>query len=61
MDDFLFIAESYIDALLLRQRIHDMLAHLGLRRNPKKGVWTHTQVGAHLGLTVNLNLGEPSV
>jgi hypothetical protein len=57
MDDFLFLADSYNAALLLRQRIDDMLAQLGLQRNPKKGVWTPTEVGDHLGLTVDLNLG----
>jgi hypothetical protein len=43
MDDFLFLADSYDAALLLRQRrIDAMLAQLGLQRNPKKGVWTPT-------------------
>jgi hypothetical protein len=57
MDDFLFLADSYNAALLLRQRIDASLTQLGLERNPKEGVWTLTQVGNHLGLTVDLNLG----
>jgi hypothetical protein len=57
MDDFLFIADSYIAALFFQQRIEAMLAQMGLQRNLKKGVWIPTQVGDHLGLTVDLNLG----
>jgi hypothetical protein len=57
MDDFLFLADSYDVALLLRQRVDAMLAQLGLQRNPKKGIWTPNQVGDHLGLTVDLNHG----
>jgi hypothetical protein len=58
MDDFLFLADSHDDALLLRQRVQALLDSLGLQRNPQKGVWTPTQVGDHLGLTVDLQLGE---
>jgi hypothetical protein len=54
---FPFLADSYHDALLLRQRVEALLSTLGLQRNPKKGVWTPTQVGEHLGLTVDLQLG----
>jgi hypothetical protein len=54
MDDFLFLADSFHDALLLRQRIEALLNSLGLQRNPKKGVWTPTQVGDLIGLTVDL-------
>jgi hypothetical protein len=57
VDDFLFLADSYHDALLLRQRVEALLDSLDLQRNPKKGVWTPTQVGDHLGLTVDLQLG----
>jgi hypothetical protein len=57
MDDFLFLADSYDVALLLRQRVDTMLAQLGLQRNPKKRVSTPIQVGDHLGLTVDLNQG----
>jgi hypothetical protein len=57
MDDFLFLADSYEDALLLRQRVHALLDSLGLQRNPKKGVWTPTQVSDHLGLTVDFQRG----
>jgi hypothetical protein len=54
MDDFLFLADSYHDTVLLRQRVEALLTRLDLQRNPKKGVWTPTQVGDHLGLTVDL-------
>jgi hypothetical protein len=54
MDDFLFLADSYHDTLLLRQRVEALLNRLGLHRNPKKGVWTPTHVGDHLGLTIDL-------
>jgi hypothetical protein len=57
MDDFIFLAASYHDALVLRERIEALLDRLGLQRNPKKGIWTPTQVGDHLGLTVDLQLG----
>jgi hypothetical protein len=57
MDDFIFLADSCQDALLLRQRVEALLDSLGLQRNPKKGVWTPTQVGDHLGLAVDLQLG----
>jgi hypothetical protein len=57
MDDFQFLADSYEDALLLRQRVHALLDSLGLQRNPKKGVSTPTQIGDHLGFTVELQRG----
>jgi hypothetical protein len=57
IDDFLFLADSYQDAMLLRQRVEALLDSLGLQRNPKKGVWTPTQVSDHLFLTVDLHLG----
>jgi hypothetical protein len=57
MDDFLFLADSYHDALLLRQLVEALLTRLGLQRIPKKGVWTPTQVGDYLGLTIDLQLG----
>jgi hypothetical protein len=57
MDEFLFLTDSYHDALLLRQRVEALLDSLGLQRNPKKGVWTPTQVGDHLRLIVDLQLG----
>jgi hypothetical protein len=57
MDDFLFLADSYHDALVLRQRIEALLDRLGLQRNPRKRIWTPTQVGDHLGLIVDLQLG----
>jgi hypothetical protein len=58
MDDFLFLAHSYNTAILLRQHVEALLEQLGLQRNPKKDVWTATQVREHLGLTIDLNHGE---
>jgi hypothetical protein len=57
MNDFMFPADSFSAVLLFRQRIEAMLAQLSIQRNPKKGIWTPTQVGDRLGLTVDLNLG----
>jgi hypothetical protein len=57
MDDFLFMEGSYNAALLPRQRVEALLEQLGLQRNPKKGLWTPTQVGDHLGLIVDLGFG----
>jgi hypothetical protein len=58
MDDFLFMASSYDATLLLRNRIETLLHRLGLQRNPEKGSWQPTQVGTHLGMTVDLMKGE---
>jgi hypothetical protein len=58
MDDFMFLADSYSAALLLRQRVESLLEQLGLLRNPTKGVWTPIQLGDHLDLTIDLNHGE---
>jgi hypothetical protein len=58
MGDFMFLAESYNAALLLRQHIGALLEQIDLLRNPKEGVWTSTRVDDHLGLTVDLNHGE---
>jgi hypothetical protein len=40
MDDFLFLADSYNAALILRQRVEALLTLLGLHRNTKKDVNT---------------------
>jgi hypothetical protein len=58
MDDFLFMASSYEATLLLRDHIETLQHRLGLQRNPDKGLWQPTQVGNHLGLTVDLLNGE---
>jgi hypothetical protein len=58
MDDFMFMASSYEASLLLRDRVETLLHHLGLQRNPDKGLWEPTQVGNHLGLTIDLLKGE---
>jgi hypothetical protein len=54
IDDFLFMASSRDAALLLRDRVEALLHRLGLHRNPNKGMWKPTQVGDHLGLTIDL-------
>jgi hypothetical protein len=38
MDDFLFLADSYPAALRVQARVDTLLAHLGILRNPKKGI-----------------------
>jgi hypothetical protein len=58
MDDFMFMAHSREAAVLLRDRVEAFLHRLGLQRSPKKGLWEPTQVGDHLGLTINLHDGE---
>jgi hypothetical protein len=58
MDDFMFMAHSREAALLLRDRVEAFLHRLGLQRNPKKGLWDPTQVGDHLGLTIDPHNGE---
>jgi hypothetical protein len=58
MDDFMFMASSYVTSLLLRDRIETLLHQLGLQRNPDKGLWEPTQVGTHLGLTIDLMKGK---
>jgi hypothetical protein len=35
-----------------------MRINLGMLRNPKKGVWTPTHIGNHLGLTIELDRGK---
>jgi hypothetical protein len=57
MDDFMFMANLYDAALLLRNRIETLLHRLGLQRNPDKGSWQPIQVGTHLGITVDLLKG----
>ena len=57
MDDFLFIAASYEEALALRERVESLLGELGMARNPKKGTWEPTQRLTHLGLEIDLARG----
>jgi hypothetical protein len=58
MDDFMFMANSREAALILRNRVEALLHRLGLQRNPNKGHWEPTQVGDHLGLTIDLVSNE---
>jgi hypothetical protein len=37
-----------------RPRVEVLLHQLGLQRNPKKSLWEPTQMGDHLGLTIDL-------
>jgi hypothetical protein len=57
-DDLLFLAGSYQAAVLLRTHVDALLTRLGLQRNPKKGIWTPTQIGDHLGLTVDFERAD---
>jgi hypothetical protein len=63
MDDFLFLAESYEAALLLRHRVDFLLTYLSLLGllnvyYPKKGIWAYIKIGDHLGLTIDFERGE---
>jgi hypothetical protein len=58
MDDFMFMAHSREATLFLRDRVEVLLHRLGLQCNPKKGLWEPTQVGNHLGLTIDPRNGE---
>jgi hypothetical protein len=58
MDDFMFMVHSRATLLLLRDCVEALLHRLRLQRNPKKGLWEPTQVGAHLNLTIDLQEGE---
>jgi hypothetical protein len=54
----MFMVTSNEAALLLRDHVETLLHRFGLQRNPDKGIWEPTQVGNHLGLTVDLMKGE---
>ncbi|KAK3288430.1 hypothetical protein CYMTET_4087 [Cymbomonas tetramitiformis] len=58
MDDFLVLVDSQRDGFLRREKVQLVLHRLGLRRNEKKGHWEPTQVVEHLGLEVDLKLGQ---
>jgi hypothetical protein len=58
MTDFMFMAHLREAALILRDCVEALLHRLGLHRKPKKGMWEPTQVGDHLGLTIDLLSGE---
>jgi hypothetical protein len=58
MDDFMFMAHSREAARLLRDRVEALLHRLALQRSPQKGMWEPTQVGDHLGLTIDLRNAE---
>ena len=57
LDDVLFLAPSPQAALAQRAEVSALLARLGLRRNPTKGVWEPSQRLPHLGLELDLSSG----
>jgi hypothetical protein len=54
MDDFMFMVHSREASLLLRDLVEALLHRLGLQYDTKKGQWKPTQMGDHLGLTIDL-------
>ncbi|KAK3241341.1 hypothetical protein CYMTET_48882 [Cymbomonas tetramitiformis] len=58
MDDFLVLVDSQREGFLCREKVQLVLHRLGLRRNEKKGQWEPAQVVEHLGLEVDLKLGQ---
>ncbi|KAK3239265.1 hypothetical protein CYMTET_50799 [Cymbomonas tetramitiformis] len=58
MDNFLVLVDSQREGFLRREKVQLVLHRLGLRRNEKKGQWEPTQVVEHLGLEVDLKLGQ---
>ncbi|KAK3273359.1 hypothetical protein CYMTET_18397 [Cymbomonas tetramitiformis] len=58
MDDFLLLLSSRIEALRARELTSRVLVRLGLSRNEKKGQWEPTQLVEHLGLEVDLKVGQ---
>jgi hypothetical protein len=54
MDGCMFMAHSREASLLLRDHVEALLHRLILQRNPQKGMLVPTQVGDHLGLTIDL-------
>ncbi|KAK3284535.1 hypothetical protein CYMTET_7830 [Cymbomonas tetramitiformis] len=58
MDDFLVLVDTQREGFLRREKVQLVLHRLGLQRNEKKGHWEPTQVVEHLGLEVDLKLGQ---
>eukprot|EP00854_Cymbomonas_tetramitiformis_P008531 gene8531-biopygen8655 len=58
MDDFLVQVDSQREGFLRREKVQRVLHRLGLQRNEKKGQWDPVQVVEHLGLEVDLKLGQ---
>jgi hypothetical protein len=53
----MLMAHSLEATLLLRDLVEALQHRFGLQRNPTKGLWEHTQVGDHMGLTTDLHNG----
>jgi hypothetical protein len=58
MDDFIFQGDSHQAPLLLRALAVFLFTRIGLLRNTMKGIRTPTQIGDHLGLTIDRKLDE---
>lgn len=57
MDDFLVLCRSRSEAIEARERVTQVLAALGLKRNENKGHWEVTQRLEHLGMLVDTRRG----
>ena len=58
LDDYLFLASTYAEAISIRSHVQATLERLGLSRNEKKGYWEPVQVLEHLGLEIDTRKGE---
>ena len=58
LDDYLFLASTYAEAISARTHVQSTLDRLGLSRNEKKGYWEPVQVLEHLGLEIDTRKGE---
>ena len=54
VDDFAIFAKSFNAAMKLKELTFALLKVLGLQIHPEKGYHTATQVGDHLGMTIDM-------